>query len=207
MNEIIFMIKKKQTIPKRSFVITFDDGFENNYSVAAPMLDDLNIPATFYFSTDFIENNSMSWIDKIEYCFEKDKKMRSLEVNNIGNFDISTIKKKIDCLDVIRSKVKSNFKINVETLVKNIFKKFKLKIINHSNEDLDRKINWRKINLLNKNKLFTIGGHSHIHMPLTYFSNKNAQYQILKSIELFKKNTNINLRHYSYPEGQKKRLQ
>ena len=105
---------------------------------------------------------------------------------------------------MIRSKVKSNFKINVETLVKNIFKKFKLKIINHSNEDLDRKINWRKINLLNKNKLFTIGGHSHIHMPLTYFSNKNAQYQILKSIELFKKNTNINLRHYSYPEGQKK---
>ena len=95
MNEIIFMIKKKQTIPKRSFVITFDDGFENNYSVAAPMLDDLNIPATFYFSTDFIENNSMSWIDKIEYCFEKDKKMRSLEVNNIGNFDISTIKRKL----------------------------------------------------------------------------------------------------------------
>ena len=54
MNEIIFMIKK-QTIPKRSFVITFDDGFENNYSVAAPMLDDLNIPATFYFSIDSLK--------------------------------------------------------------------------------------------------------------------------------------------------------
>ena len=33
--------------PPYAFAITFDDGFENNASVAAPILDDLNIPATF----------------------------------------------------------------------------------------------------------------------------------------------------------------
>ena len=60
-------------MPRNAYAITFDDGFENNYSLAAPILDDFNLPATFYFSTDFIENNSMSWIDKIEYCVELKK--------------------------------------------------------------------------------------------------------------------------------------
>ena len=204
MDEMVFIKKNNQKFPKKSFVITFDDGFENNYSIAAPILDDLNIPATFYFSTDFIDNNTMSWIDKIEYCFELDKKLRFLEINDFGNFDISTIEKKIKCLEIIRAKVKSNFNINTKILVKKIFKYFNLEMINNSNNDIDKKINWKKTNLLKNNKLFTLGGHSHFHMPLTYFSKKGAVNQISKSIKLFKNNTNIILKHYSYPEGQKK---
>ena len=60
----------KKKLPQKSFIISFDDGFENNYSIAIPILKKLNIPAVFYLSTDFVENNSMSWIDKVEYCFE-----------------------------------------------------------------------------------------------------------------------------------------
>ena len=57
MDEIIFIKKNKQKFPKKSFAVTFDDGFENNYNVAAPILDDLNIPATFYFSTNCIKKS------------------------------------------------------------------------------------------------------------------------------------------------------
>lgn len=203
-DEVVYTIKNKKKFPKNSFLISFDDGFENNYKVAAPILDELKIPAVFYFSTDFIENNTMSWIDKIEYCFEKKINKRSLQINKFGKFDISTLEKKIKSLDLIRSKVKSNFKINPEKLVKKIFKEFDMELINNSNADIDKKINWKQINLLNNNALFTLGGHSHLHMPLTYFSEKISKYQISKSINLFKKNANIALRHYSYPEGQKK---
>ena len=39
--------------PPNSFAITFDDGFENNLSVAAPLLSDLKIPLTIYITTNF----------------------------------------------------------------------------------------------------------------------------------------------------------
>jgi peptidoglycan/xylan/chitin deacetylase (PgdA/CDA1 family) len=65
LDEIFYCIKNNINLSRNAYAITFDDGFENNYSLAASILDDLNLPSTFYFSTYFIENNSMSWIDKI----------------------------------------------------------------------------------------------------------------------------------------------
>lgn len=42
---------KDGTLPRKSVAVTFDDGFYNFYSVAAPLLRDFDIPATNYVST------------------------------------------------------------------------------------------------------------------------------------------------------------
>jgi peptidoglycan/xylan/chitin deacetylase (PgdA/CDA1 family) len=44
-------IKRRQPFPDRSFVITFDDGYESVYSEALPVLRDLNFSATVYLTT------------------------------------------------------------------------------------------------------------------------------------------------------------
>ena len=47
LDEVVQFHKKNISLPDFSFSITFDDGFENNYSVAKPILEKLSIPATF----------------------------------------------------------------------------------------------------------------------------------------------------------------
>ncbi len=44
---------------RRFVVITFDDGFKDNYTNAFPLLKKYQVPATFYVSTGFIENLQM----------------------------------------------------------------------------------------------------------------------------------------------------
>ena len=94
LEEIFFNIKNKIPLPPNTCAITFDDGFENNYSVAIPILEKFEIPTTFYLSTDFINNNSMSWIDKIEYAFEKTKKSTIILPWSLKTLDINSKKKK-----------------------------------------------------------------------------------------------------------------
>lgn len=52
---------------KRSVAITFDDGFKDNYTNAAPLLDWLEVPATFYVATTAIQNGAVYWWDALQH--------------------------------------------------------------------------------------------------------------------------------------------
>lgn len=44
-------------IPPKTFVVTFDDGYENNYQDAWPILRDLRIPATIFVATAYLDSD------------------------------------------------------------------------------------------------------------------------------------------------------
>lgn len=45
-------------VPPRAFVVTFDDGYENVYLNAWPVLRELNIPATIFLATSFLNSQT-----------------------------------------------------------------------------------------------------------------------------------------------------
>ena len=203
MDDVIRIYENKEKIKGKNFVITFDDGFENNYSVAMPILDDLKIPATFYFSTDFIENNSMSWIDKIEYCIENTLQ-ESIKLPWVKKkFLINTSFTKIKLLDYLRKKIKKDLSFNLNAFVTYMFNECKMKEIKSLNTEIDKKISWSQVKKIKTNKLFTVGGHGHEHFSFRSLSFKKFKEQIDKSFRLFERKINHKLEHYSYPEGQK----
>jgi hypothetical protein len=121
MPEVVAAHVHRLSLPARAFVITFDDGFENNYSVAAPVLDDLKIPATFYVTTGFIESNTSSWIDMIEYAVEKtprfELQLRWPELS--GAYE--TREQKLGLLHQIRQVVKNDSSIEPYDFAKEIW--------------------------------------------------------------------------------------
>lgn len=42
-------------VPPRTFVVTFDDGYENNYLDAFPILQKLNVPFTIFLATAYLD--------------------------------------------------------------------------------------------------------------------------------------------------------
>ena len=44
--------------PGGVFVVTFDDGYENNYTDALPVLEELGVPATIFLATSFLDSTS-----------------------------------------------------------------------------------------------------------------------------------------------------
>jgi len=54
--------------PKGRYVmVTFDDGYRDNYDLAFPILKRERIPATFFITTGFLDDQPLAWWDRIAY--------------------------------------------------------------------------------------------------------------------------------------------
>ena len=116
LDEVLDKIEKKKKFENYSYSLTFDDGFYNNYKIAAPILKNRKLSATFYLTTKFIDKNEMSWIDKIEHMVENLKKEIKINLFN-KKFKIeNNIKSKKKFLESVRYLAKRN-KINLNSLV------------------------------------------------------------------------------------------
>ena len=56
-------IERHETID-HMLAITFDDGYRDNYEVAAPILTDFKLPATFFVTSGFIDSDFHPWWDE-----------------------------------------------------------------------------------------------------------------------------------------------
>ncbi|ABG57890.1 polysaccharide deacetylase family protein [Cytophaga hutchinsonii] len=54
LREIDALYKAKQKLPEKSIVLTFDDGYYDNYSVVFPLLKKYNLKAIFFVNTLFV---------------------------------------------------------------------------------------------------------------------------------------------------------
>lgn len=73
LNQVLNYRRLHRPIPENVFVVTFDDGFESVYTHAWPILKKLNIPATIFLNTAYLDQVEpfpfdlwgMEWEDKV----------------------------------------------------------------------------------------------------------------------------------------------
>ena len=60
LDDLLQHLDGNSSLPKRSFLLTFDDGFREMHDVVAPILKAKGVPATFFLTTGFIDNVDMA---------------------------------------------------------------------------------------------------------------------------------------------------
>lgn len=179
---------------EKKIIITFDDGYLDNYQIALPILRKYNCPAIVYIATSFLNNKNFPWWLKI---------WKVIENNQFIIFD----KKKFDISNK-SSKIKIyNFFCRKFFLLKKSEQVIFLNKIKYNNE---LKENYNKDFLhtedllkLSKDNLIDIGCHSHYHQNLKILDETELINDITQSKLLLEKITGNRIIHFSIPFGTK----
>jgi peptidoglycan/xylan/chitin deacetylase (PgdA/CDA1 family) len=67
-------VRSEAELPKRSVVVTFDDGYADNYEVAMPILTRVGVPASFYVTVDCVERKTLPWPSRLRFAFRTTQK-------------------------------------------------------------------------------------------------------------------------------------
>lgn len=67
LGEVVAVLDEGKRLPTNTVVVTFDDGYDDNYRVAYPILRELGIPATFFVSTNHIDSGQPFAYDWLVY--------------------------------------------------------------------------------------------------------------------------------------------
>jgi len=62
--DVIRHLDSGEPLPRRSVVVTFDDGHVDNYTQAFPVLRKLGMSACIFLSTDYLDTDRMFWFDR-----------------------------------------------------------------------------------------------------------------------------------------------
>jgi len=202
MDEVARHVAGVERCRPRSFAVTFDDGFRNNLTIAAPILRQLGIPTTFYVTADFIDNDASSWVDRIEAAVEHTplQSIRGpMPVSNL--YPLSDTRQRIAFMSEVRRMAKADLSLDLDTFADELV----AQLIGDSTitrEDLlDSKLSWHEVRMLATDDLFTIGGHGTTHRILGFLSDDESTVEIDQSLLRLRDEVAPATLHYSYPEG------
>lgn len=75
-DEVALWLGGESELPPRSVAVTFDDGYADNYHVAAPIMEEFEIRGAIYLTVDSVRRQALPWFCRLHYLFYSEHSKR-----------------------------------------------------------------------------------------------------------------------------------
>jgi peptidoglycan/xylan/chitin deacetylase (PgdA/CDA1 family) len=210
-------------LTRRGLVLTFDDGYTDNFTVAKPLLEKYELPATFFLTTDSIFNRQPFWWDKLQFLiFDTHLLPSTLSVQIASEnflFDLGDESELTQSLVQIQKSWKATSPPPSKrcSLYLSIWKKMRPLLHNDQQQILAYLRNWAnpdvkirpedsaislaQLNELIDHPLIDIGAHSLSHPALSDHTEATQRHEIATSKNILEKISNRSITSFAYPYG------
>ena len=204
LDELVELLSTNKRIPKKSILVTFDDGFNDNYYIAYPILKEIGVPATIFVTTDFINSVETIWYERLAYFFIK---------TEADEINIPELGLRLHCGKRIEDRRK-NYTVTIEKLklVSDVSRREILRNIYSKYGDpygsapieikrLSLPMTWDQLRELHENGI-SIGSHTVSHPVLTMLEPQQLEFELAESREILENQLQNEVNAIAYPVGQ-----
>jgi peptidoglycan/xylan/chitin deacetylase (PgdA/CDA1 family) len=192
--------RQGRALPARHhLLVTFDDGYGNNVTHAAPILRELGVPATFFVSAGYIGKDKLLWPTEIylRVCSWPESR---LPLPRGGDIELPE-----------RQQARSRLACRLEEICKripgeqrhaylNVLRKHSLQPLSAAEEAMFAFMSWDDLRALSKAG-FTVGSHTVEHPILSCVPYDEALYESQESKSTIERELGIECFFFAYPNG------
>lgn len=195
---LVSYLRGDRDLPPRAAMITFDDGYYDNFSNAYPVLKERNLPAVIFLTTGFIGSDKPFYWDYVSYCFAHTVK-RQANLPLLGDCSWTDEHSR----DLIMHKWIETAKKIPETQKQESISQIgnALDVVFPSQAFNKLYLNWDQVRVMSESGLIEFGSHTVNHPILTRIPVEQAAYEIQESKSKIEKETGRVVNTLAYPNG------
>ena len=208
LEKLIYQLEKWENIEDKC-VITFDDGWIDNYLNAYPILKKYNFPGTIFLVPNFVGSKKYMWFEKVARAIWKEEGERNEKVPDLSNYPYlrrigffeaycGSQAKTEDKIDAIVRRMKALNQSEIIEAIDEISKFFKSRIPSESPDQLF--LSWEQIKEMDGDGI-SFGSHTASHANLTLERFEDVQQELADSKKNIEDKLNKGAKTFCYPYG------
>jgi len=198
LTEALALITKNEILDKKYVLITFDDGYIDNYTLAMPILMEHGLSALFHLPSDYVESTIVPWWDEIAYMV-KHTKQTTLKFGKYPKISLTSFKIN-KTIRLIMNDVKHDSRDMLEK-VEELRQKLACEL-DATKEAPNLFVNWLQVQEMVDKGMF-IGSHTRSHRILSHLSIEEQIQEMRLSKEIIENKIGNKILSIAYPVGNK----
>jgi len=210
LKEFVDHLEKNIPFPSKTCLITFDDGWRDNFLNAYPVLKEESVPAVIFLPTDFVGSLRSFWQEELadllaaarrrlredKEFVKKNKRLLTIEeIRGIMACDPKRLPHEIASFSSIQKKKSIS---EIERLIHSLRQALPAEAMQEKKES--NFLSWDEVKIMAGDGI-SFGSHGKSHAILTGISSREVDGEIRESKEILKKNLGQKIDAFSYPNG------
>ena len=198
LTELIAMLKQGETPANGTVVITFDDGYLDNLTIAAPIIDHLGLTATLFLPTSYIDRGENQWVDQAYSAFKfRTRDLLTWGVEPATSYDLKDPEQYQAGYRAICNSMLSILPEQRRTWLADLQDQLR-----PSSRPPRLTMTWNDVHSLITNyRCFEIGGHTLEHTDLTCVSDDDAKNELTGCAQRINETLGLNPQYFSFSYG------
>jgi len=183
-------------VPRKALALSFDDGYRDNLTHAAPILARCGLPATIFLTTGYVGTPDVLWFDRLALALKKTRRAR-VQVPGMAAMELSSVPERLRALQATLRHFKSlpdaGRREGLDALVEELEE-------GQGESPKRLMLSWEEVGVL-RGLGFAVGAHTVSHPILSRLSREEAWREIHGSRIAIERILGIRPRVFAYPNG------
>jgi peptidoglycan/xylan/chitin deacetylase (PgdA/CDA1 family) len=181
-------------LPARAVAITFDDGYQDTYTHAYPVIRRYGIPVTVYLATGLIDADASMWNDRVGVAI-RDTQRTQLDADGMEPMSLETPAERQAAFARTIDVLKYRPLRERDSVVKEVCNLLEVSI-----DRAPRMLNWSQIEEMHRQGV-EFGAHTVSHSILTTITREEAEREIVDSKRSIEERLQTPVTQFAYPNG------